>query len=148
MFHSDSTPRNLTRNKKAKETKKAKKSQKETVENKIKRWALHFFERNNSSSRRSSTLRRRGPEVDELACRVGGGGEGKEPVEVMRACVNKVRAHYGVGGAASGRSMSAAAGKVGGLHAGYTTGKQTEAAEEKTPGLSRAALVDYCENGV
>ena len=65
-------------------------------------------------------------EADELACKVGGSGDGKEPVEVMRQCVDKVKAHYGVGhGEKKKRVASAAA----------------------TGGLSRAALMDFYKNG-
>jgi hypothetical protein len=84
-----------------------------------------------------------GPEVDELACRVGGSGDGKEPVEVMRECVNKVRVHYGVGqGEKRGASASAAgrkqrAGSVGAPGVGGVGGAS----------LSRAALLDYYQNG-
>ena len=65
-----------------------------------------------------------GPEVDELACRIGGAGDGKEPVDVFRECVNKVRTHYGVGG---NRAASAAA------------------ARQKTE--KRAMLMPYYKNG-
>lgn len=70
-----------------------------------------------------------GPEVDELACRVGGSGDGKEPVEVIRQCVNKVRSHYGLERSASAKTKPAGGGA-------------SQLTKQK-----RAALMEYYKNG-
>jgi len=62
-----------------------------------------------------------GPEVDELACKVGANGDGKEPIEVIREAVTKVRAHYGVGNNTSSKTGPAAAAAAAGAGATATT---------------------------
>jgi hypothetical protein len=80
-----------------------------------------------------------GPEVDVLACTVGGAGDGKEPTAVLRECVNAVRGHYGVGGDKHPTVVAAEAGAAAGEAAGAGTAGTGAGAGRVAAGAAGAA---------
>jgi hypothetical protein len=85
-----------------------------------------------------------GPEVDELACKVGGNGDGKEPVEVIREAVAKVRAHYGVGNNTSSKAGSAAAVPAAAAAAAAAAGSGVAAGANARAGVGVVGPCRHC----